>query len=269
MLRLFSPAKINLFFRVLGARPDGFHEVATLMQTVSLGDTLFVHPGTQENLTCTERALPCGPSNLVLKAARLFREKSGLNIKCDFHLVKRIPMQAGLGGGSSNAATVLWALNQLTGKTVPLETLKEWAAVLGADVAFFLSKGTAYCTGKGELVQEKPASKTASFWIAKPKEQLSTPDVYRALSLKDLPRRNLLKALDAGERFNDLEAAAFRLCPRLPLLREQLYNLGFKTVVMTGSGTAFFCLGEVTHPYLREVDFYPVDSVQREEEKWY
>lgn len=269
MLRFFSPAKINLFFRVLGRRPDGFHEVATLMQAISLGDTLFVQPSTKESLTCTDPALPCGPSNLILKAARLFQEKSNTEIKCEFHLIKRTPIEAGLGGGSSNAATVLYALNQLTGNKIEIETLKNWAASLGSDVPFFFSNGTAYCTGKGEQIVEKPASQKSHFWIAKPKEKLSTPEVYRALDLQLIPKRSPLEALENNIFFNDLEYSAFQLCPRLPFLREELYNLGFKKVTMTGSGTAFFCFGPVSSPSLKEVNFYPVEFLQREKEKWY
>ncbi len=235
------------------------------MQTISLGDTLFVQKSRCESLTCTDPALPCGPSNLILKAAALFREKTGFAITCDFHLIKRVPMQAGLGGGSSNAASTLFALNQLTGKKIGWETLQNWAALLGADVPFFFSKGTAYCTGKGELVQEKLASEKKTLWIAKPKESLSTPDVYRALNLEMVPRRAFLK----NSYFNDLETAAFQLCPSLILLREQLYNLGFTTAVMTGSGSSFFCFGQVLNPSLKNVDFYPVEFVQRQEGKWY
>ncbi len=239
------------------------------MQAISLGDTLFVQAGEKESLTCTDPTLPCDSSNLILKAAHLFREKTGCNIKGEFHLVKRTPIQAGLGGGSSNAATTLWAMNQISGQKIDVETLKKWASFLGADVPFFLSKGTAYCTGKGELIQERPASKNHSFWIAKPKEKLATPDVYRALNLKLLPERAPLKDWEKDHYFNDLEIPAFQLCPSLQLLREQLYNLGFKTVVLSGSGTAFFCFGAASNPSLKEINFYPVEFIQRQEEKWY
>jgi 4-diphosphocytidyl-2-C-methyl-D-erythritol kinase len=269
MIRLFSPAKINLFFRVLGARPDGFHEIATLMQAISLGDTLFIQPGSKESLTCTDPALPNDSSNLILKAAQLFREKSNTEINCEYHLIKRVPVEAGLGGGSSNAASVLWGLNQLTGAKFDTETLKEWASALGSDVPFFFSQGTAYCTGKGEKVQEKLPLNRQSLWIAKPTETLSTPAVYRALNLQAITKRNPLSALENNQYFNDLEHSAFQLCPRMPFVREQLYNIGFNTVVMTGSGTAFFCFGQVLNPVLNGVNFYPIEYIQRKKEQWY
>lgn len=263
MLRFFSPAKINLFFRVLGARPDGYHEVATLMQTINLGDTLFIEPALQDSLTCTDPTLPCDHSNLILKAAQLFREKSKIRRACKFHLAKHIPVEAGLGGGSSNAATVLWALNQMTGEKIELKLLKKWAAALGSDVPFFLSCGTAHCTGRGELVHEKPPLKNQSFWIAKPKEKLSTPEVYKNVDLAQCT------SVKQGDYFNDLESSAFKLVPTLPALKQQLLSLGFHTVVMTGSGTAFFCLGQVQNPMIDGVQFFNVEFIQRKEGAWY
>lgn len=269
MLRFFSPAKVNFFFRVLKARPDGFHEVATLMQAISLGDSLFLEPAPHDSLTCTDSSLSCDHSNLVLKAARLFREKSKIPIHCKFHLIKRIPIEAGLGGGSSNAATVLWALSHLTGEKIDIELLKKWSAELGSDVPFFFSKGSAYCTGRGEIIQDTEGNPSLSFWIAKPKDRLSTPEVYGKLKLDQLPDRDPLKALEGGHLFNDLEYPAFALNPALTILKEKLLHLGFQTVVMTGSGTAFYCLGAIQEPVLEGVQFYPVDSVQRKEGAWY
>src|ERR1700688_1220422 len=102
---LFSPAKLNLFFRVLRRREDGYHEIASLYQAVNLGDTLQVQLGESQRLTCDDPSLPCDGSNLILKAAQVFRRNTGLDLKAHFHLIKRIPIQSGLGGGSGNAAT--------------------------------------------------------------------------------------------------------------------------------------------------------------------
>jgi 4-diphosphocytidyl-2-C-methyl-D-erythritol kinase len=109
MKRYFSPAKLNLFFRVLSRRSDGFHEIASLFQTIDLGDVLEIAAASQDQLTCTDKELPCDERNLVVKALHLFRRKTGMetfSIRC--HLEKKIPKEAGLGGGSSNAATILF-----------------------------------------------------------------------------------------------------------------------------------------------------------------
>ena len=143
MLTLASPAKINLFLRVLHRRQDGFHDLASLMQTVDLSDTIHFRLGEEDGLTCTNERLPTDNSNLILKAADLFRRKTGINQGLVAYLEKRIPMEAGLGGGSSNAATPLWAFNSLCGSPATEAELVSWGAELGSDVAFFLSHGTA------------------------------------------------------------------------------------------------------------------------------
>src|ERR1700733_15970617 len=118
MLTLLSPAKLNLFLRIVRRRPDGYHDLASLFQTVSLADTLHFSLSERDQLTCTDPALLTDHTNLVLKAVDLFRKKTGLSFGLKIHLEKHIPYQSGLGGGSSNAATTLWALNQLTKQCV-------------------------------------------------------------------------------------------------------------------------------------------------------
>lgn len=148
---LFSPAKINLFFRVLKKRDDGYHEIASLYQAIDLGDTLNITLNECDELSCSDPSLQTDESNLVLKAAALFRKKTALALYIKVHLHKQIPIQAGLGGGSSNAATTLWALNKLANCPASFQDLALWSCELGSDVAFFFSKGAAYCTGRGEL----------------------------------------------------------------------------------------------------------------------
>jgi len=165
-LRLVAPAKVNLFLRVVGKRPDGFHELASLFQTVSLFDDLDFWTSPREegaplaSLEVTPDSLgaeliPTDESNLVVRALSLYAERvpSSPAIHCRLH--KRIPAQGGLGGGSSDAATALHAANRLAGLPVSQETLIEWAGELGSDCGFFLSAGTAYCTGRGELVDPR------------------------------------------------------------------------------------------------------------------
>jgi len=246
-LSLFSPAKINLFLRILRKRPDGFHELASLFQTINLGDTLTFSLADQDRLTCSDPALPCDHSNLVTKAVDLFRSKTGLQFSINIHLNKRIPIQAGLGGGSSNAATTLWALNALHNHPVSEKELQIWSAEIGSDIPFFFSCGTAYCTGRGENVRDLPPINLPLLTVTKPKEGLSTPAIYNALKLNECSTHNpqeLLESFysDTPLFINDLERPAFRLCPPLQTLKKRLLCEG-QPVFMTGSGTAFVTVG--------------------------
>ena len=151
-MKFLSPAKLNLFLRVLRKRSDGYHELASLFQAIDLVDALHVREVSEDRFSCSDPAL-LGPSNLVLRALKLFREKTGLQFPVEMHLEKRIPMQSGLGGGSSNAATALFALNVLAGRVATEEQLCAWSQEIGSDVPFFFSLGTAYCTGRGKSTQ--------------------------------------------------------------------------------------------------------------------
>lgn len=235
---LLAPAKINLFFQVLGKREDGYHEIASLYQAIDLFDRLFFSPSSQDLLTSTDPTLPLDESNLIIKALHLFR-KSHPVPPLHIHLEKNIPIEAGLGGGSSNAATTLKALNQIAGFPLPSEKLLEIAALLGSDVPFFFSNGCAYCTGRGEKFTQTSLPTPLSGWIVKPDFGLSTPLVYKALKPEDysIKKNEILFPLF----FNDLEKGAFRLSPKLKEMKQELEQ-DFKTVVMTGSGSAFFCL---------------------------
>lgn len=270
----FCPSKINLFFRVLKKREDGYHEIASLYQAISLGDHLQVTLAKEDHLSCTDSHLACDHSNLVLKAAALFRREMRSDVFAHFFLTKKIPIQAGLGGGSSDAATALWALNELCMRPLSLEQLISLAKEIGSDVPFFFSKGTAYCTGRGEILKEVGCITNISLWIAKPMGGLSTPLVYKHMDPATLLPRDPLEILEECLRgtpnyFNDLEQAAFRLMPSLVFLKEQLLALGFNTVVMSGSGTSFFCLGEVSAPVLEGIQFYPAHFLFREDGSWY
>lgn len=275
MLSLFSPAKINLFLRVVSKRPDGYHELSSLFQTISLGDRLEITCSEKDRFICTDPHLPTNSSNLVWKAVNIFRNKTGIRQPFHIHLIKQIPMQAGLGGGSSNAATALWACNQLTHAHIPLPTLQEWGAELGADVPFFLSGGTAYCTGKGEKIFPLSPLPARSLWIIKLREGLSTPEVYRRLKLsspsphqeeKDDLQKFLSGTLSC---FNDLEEPAFEINPSLRRLKQTLLKRGFETVLMSGSGSAFFCFGvgkPISHP---DVFCFSASFINRPLSDWY
>lgn len=236
-LTLLSPAKVNLFLRILGKRRDGYHALASLFHTIDLADTLTLSLSKEDALACTDSSI--GPNNLVWKAVDLFRRKTGLHFNVSIYLEKKIPIQAGLGGGSSNAAATLKGLNQLLGFPATREELQEWSAEIGSDVPFFFSQtGTAYCTGRGEIVHDVPRICT-TFEVFKPEEGLSTPEVYKALDLstcsKEDPETLLEEFLNGKPRYlNDLESPAFKLMPSLAVLKKKL------TGTMSGSGTAFF-----------------------------
>ncbi len=271
----FSPSKLNLFFRVLKKREDGFHEIASLFQAISLGDTLQIELSDKDSLTVEGGEIPLDSSNLIFKALVLFRKKTGLNFHASFHAHKRVPIQAGLGGGSGNAATTLWGLNTLLGNPASLADLIDWSKELGSDVTFFLSEGTAYCTGRGEIIQNLPPLCNDSLWIAKPAYGLETPFVFKACVPSQFLNRDPLQSLKsfyegAPEYYNDLEIPSFQLKPELALLKSALLGLGFSTVTMTGSGTSFFCLGSIdTPPQIEGVTFQHVKFIHRAPSSWY
>lgn len=250
-----SPAKLNLTFQVLRKRSDGYHDIASLFQAIDLCDRLFFAPSSQDELTCTDPSVPCDETNLVTKALHLFRHTLPFTGAFKIHIEKKIPTQAGLGGGSSNAATTLWALNELTGHPASLSQLIQMGAQLGSDVPFFFSSGTAYCTGRGEIMTPWP-TQAIEGWLAKPPYGLSTPLVYKNTRLEELPRRE-----PAPAYYNDLEIPAFRLEPRLIVLRKELLK-SFSEVTMTGSGTAFFCLKGDPKP-IEGITFYRFHSISR------
>jgi 4-diphosphocytidyl-2-C-methyl-D-erythritol kinase len=275
MLRLFSPAKINLFLRIVSKRPDGYHNLSSVFQTISLGDILTIEPHIRDELTCTDPHLPTDASNLILKATELFRRKTGFKQGFKIHLIKRIPTQAGLGGGSSNAATTLWACNRLANINVPTITLKQWSAEIGSDIPFFFSQGTAYCTGRGESVYHLPPLVIRTLWIIKPQGGLSTSDVYQRLnfvnSMSKMPTQGDLEAFLSGSLpyFNDLEKPAFEMKPELYQLKTLLLESGFEVALMSGSGSAFFCLGQGTLPKQSDLTIFPAYFVNRTLFNWY
>lgn len=263
MLTLRSPAKINLFLRVKDKRLDGYHNLDTLIQTVDLCDTLYVSLAKEDYITCTNHLAPTDDSNLISKATKLFRVKTGIEDKLHVHLVKRIPIEAGLGGGSSNAATTLWAFNELCGKPATLQQLMQWGAELGSDVPFFFSEGTAFCMGRGEIVQRLPAFTEQKIWIVKPHFGSSTAEVYRNFSPSSVhfPSESLY--------FNDLEPIAFSLKPQLAKLKNELLAMGFATVVMSGSGSSFFCIGQISSLSIPHTFCYNVAYINRKSSCWY
>ncbi len=265
MIKLFSPSKLNLFFRVLGKRFDGYHEIASLMQAIDFCDEIELSLGKKDEVSCSDVGLACDETNLVCRAREVFRTRYGLG-GVRIRLIKRVWMQAGLGGGSGNAATVLWGLNQLVGGLVSEGEFKEMAAELGSDVPFFFSSGTARCTGRGEKVESLAEAVEVKGWVVKPHFGLSTKVVYERV------RENRLQSVIAGDvlYYNDLECFAFEAEPRLKLVKEMLLR-EFAVVMMTGSGTAFFCSAPLHTEvqFMEDLLYHPISSIQRKEKEWY
>jgi 4-diphosphocytidyl-2-C-methyl-D-erythritol kinase len=249
-----APAKLNLHLEVLGKRADGYHDLETLMVGVSLYDTLEVRPRAdgQLRLTCNRPDLPTGPDNLVVKAAEQLRLRVGRpDLGADLYLVKRIPAQAGLAGGSSDAAAALVALNRVWNLNLSVAALALTAAGVGSDVAFFLSLPAGWCTGRGELVAPEPPGGGFPAVLVLPPVGLSTPAVFRRLVVPAAPRsgdavRAAFRAGDAAALgaalFNRLEEPAFGLAPEVERVYRRLAALGPAGCLMSGSGSAVFAV---------------------------
>lgn len=264
-LTVEAPAKINLYFEILGKRPDGFHEVETVVLPVDWFDTLTVErldarSGTLQ-IECRDDSgadlseqIP-SEKNLALCAARLLADAAGISIPTRLTLIKRIPSEAGLGGGSSDAAAAFLALNRLWRTGLSLSELAQLAATLGSDIPLFFTSGLSRCTGRGERVEPLFPVRNLCFVLYKPPQGLSTAAVYRASdalgeSNRQTPTR-LLNALAHGKieeigpaLFNRLEESAQRLWPDLVEIRNEFIRAGAAAVRMTGSGTCTYALCE-------------------------
>ena len=248
------PAKLNLFLEVLGRRPDGYHEIETVMHAIDLCDELRILPLESDEvaLACDAPDVPTGEDNLVVKAARLLKQATGYRGGARIDLVKRIPPQSGLGGGSSDGAGALVGLNEAWGLGLSPEELRRLAAELGSDVAFFLTGGSALCTGRGERVQGVPCGRELDFVVVCPAERVSTAEAYGrlpcALTWPRVRARMLLDALAEGDAakvgrclFNRLEQAAFGMAPSLSRVKAHLVGMGcFSGVALSGSGSALY-----------------------------
>jgi 4-diphosphocytidyl-2-C-methyl-D-erythritol kinase len=271
-MKLLSPAKLNLFFRILSKRRDGYHEISSLYQTVDLFDVVTIRPAAGDSFACAHPDVPKGTDNLMLHAVHLFRKTTGKLQPVSIELDKRIPLESGLGGASSNAATVLWGLNELTRRPLSLTQLKLLGRKLGADVPFFFSHGTAHCTGYGEKVEDLPPLSEQELSIAFPNFGLSTKEVYQNVDLNEVSEASPEELLNKWRQgdfacINDLEPAAMPLKPELKVFKERLEALTFKAVAMTGSGTTFFCLGSADLP--QGVKGQRVQFHTRKLDSWY
>ena len=248
-----TPAKLNLFLEARSKREDGFHEIASLLVTIDLFDTLRICPNQQGTLRlrCNRPELE-GNENLVLKAAKALRERSGTTLGADMNLTKRIPSEAGLGGGSSDAGAALAGLNEAWDLGMPREELNEMAGSLGSDVPFFLGSPAAWCTGRGERVEPQRTPREAlNFVVVKPSFGVPTAQAYGRVKVSDRPENGaeLRDAFAAGntERigrglFNRLLGPAEEIRPGIAKIRGRLESMGTAGVGMSGSGSTLFAL---------------------------
>jgi len=239
-MRVLSPAKINWSLRVLGRRTDGYHDLETLFQTISLHDVLTVTPAGETSLVCDDPTIPTDDSNLILRAAKALGAPP-----VAIELQKRIPAGGGLGGGSSNAATTLRALNTLFDLGFPELDLLEIALGLGSDVPFFLAGGTAYATGRGEELARMPGPPKLPLLLLFPEERMLTAEAFRLLRrfsppigperYEEILAGGLLP--HAGELTNDFEQPVFAKLPQLADLKRRLLDSGAGWAAMSGSGS--------------------------------
>jgi 4-diphosphocytidyl-2-C-methyl-D-erythritol kinase len=247
-------AKINLAIDVLTRQANGYHQVAMVLQSISLADRLTFHEKRQGIiLTCTDPHLTCGEGNLVYRAARLLSGMKGTGGSrgVHIHIEKNIPMEAGLGGGSSDAAATLLALNQLWELRLSRDSLLELCFKLGADVPFCLIGGTALARGLGERITPLPPLPPLPLVLVKPSFGLSTALVYRSLSLEHIKKRpdlaSLIKALQEQNTegifpptANVREEGVGDSWTVIAALKEDLQSAGARGVLMSGSGTTVF-----------------------------
>ena len=247
-------AKINLTLRVLEKRADGYHDLDTIFQTISLHDTIEVSLLDQPNiiLSCNDRSLSVGEDNLVIRAARTLQDGRASNKGARIHLEKRIPVQAGLGGGSSDAAVALIGLARLWDLSPTREDLVAIASQLGADVPLFLSGGTARGTGIGDKLELLADVAEKFLLIVKPNANVNTSDAYKALDERSLTTPNsktilstsvakqVFDRVDFASLTNDFEVVAFDLAPETRRAKAALLKAGANAALLAGSGSAVF-----------------------------
>uniref|UniRef100_A0A803L0U6 4-(cytidine 5'-diphospho)-2-C-methyl-D-erythritol kinase n=1 Tax=Chenopodium quinoa TaxID=63459 RepID=A0A803L0U6_CHEQI len=291
-LTLFSPCKVNVFLRITGKREDGYHDLASLFHVISLGDKIkfSLSPSrTKDSLSTNVAGVPLDDKNLIIKALNLYRQKTGSDKYFWIHLDKKVPTGAGLGGGSSNAATALWAANQFSGGIATEKELQEWSSEIGSDIPFFFSRGAAYCTGRGEEVKNipPPIPLDTPMVLIKPQEACSTAQVYKSLRLDQTSKVDPLSLLEKISRegisqdvcINDLELPAFGVLPTLRRLKQRIIAASrgqYDAVFMSGSGSTIVGIGSPDPPQFlyddeayKDVFLSEATFITREENQWY
>ena len=272
-VRLPAFAKVNLCLDILGRRPDGYHELRTIFQTISLHDDLEMELVSRPGifLEADDKSLSSGADNLVWRAIEALGCELKIRGGVRARLTKRIPMARGLGGGSSDAAAALIGLLRLTGKKLPLARLIEIAGKLGADVPFFLFGGRALGVSRGYEIYPLPEAKKRTVLVVSPRNiSVSTPDAYRWASLgltKEMVAPKIWSfcalcwGLLEGGASNDFEAVVFERHPRLEAIKRELLRRGAAEAALAGSGSAVFGIFSSPAQARRAARAFPEDQV--------
>ena len=237
-ISLKSYAKINLTLKILGMRPDGFHNIESIMQTVSLFDEVkcIETPGNSIEISCSDKKVPVGEKNICYKAAELVKKKLSIGKGVGIDIKKSIPMEAGMGGGSSNAAAVLVGLNKMWELKLSEDELVEIAAEIGSDVPFFIIGGRCLCKGRGEIIEKIGADGRLPLQYIIVKPDVSVPTVW-AYKEWDRTQSTERRTQNTG---NDLEAVVINKYPVIGEIKKSLLGAGCTSSQMTGSGSAVF-----------------------------
>jgi len=247
-MQLLAPAKINLSFEIKGRRADGFHEIETLMAPITLADRLTIERAGDDGevrFSCDDPTLPANDDNLVVRAARLFRERTKITSGIALSLEKKIPHGAGLGGGSSDAASTLLGLNELFEAELSQDALLKFAAELGSDVPFFIARSPAICRGRGEIVEAITFNMKFRLLLLKPDFGVPTPWAYgRWKESRELPSVDYAPQEFEGTRFvNELERPVFEKFIFLARLKTWLRQQAEVAVaLMSGSGSTMLAV---------------------------
>lgn len=243
---VYAPAKINLFLSVTGKRPDGYHELDTVMQSVTLCDTVTISRCDHLRVVCSDPALS-GRDNLAYRAAEAFCQAAGMDAAASIRIEKAIPVAAGLAGGSSDAAAVLYALQKMRGRPLPEEQFFALAASIGADVPFCILGGLMRCRGIGEAMTPCGELPPCAVLLAFPEERVSAADAYRRLDEAgwEPVENRLLPALESGD-LGMIGGALYNvfqpLNPTSDAVAAEMKRLGAAGAVMSGSGPSVFGL---------------------------
>ncbi|MFO7766828.1 MAG: 4-(cytidine 5'-diphospho)-2-C-methyl-D-erythritol kinase [Pelovirga sp.] len=243
-----SPAKVNLCLHVLGRYESGYHALAMAMQRVDLCDDISIRlTASGVRVTSSNLVLPSGEENIAARAARLLLAEARLDVGVEIRIDKRIPVAAGLGGGSSNAATVLLALNDMFDLHMDNEQLQVLGAQLGADVPFFVFQQPAWATGTGTELAALPPLPEVAYLLVNPGIAVSTAEVYQSLQLTkggelaNLPRFSVVTRGDlCAALHNDLERVTLLRYPLLAQIKQRLLEMGALGALMSGSGASLF-----------------------------